>query len=386
MPLSRFRVLDLTRARSGPTAVRQFADWGAHVVMVEPRGEASDVLGARDGSDFQNLNRNKRAIELDLKQAEGVEVLRKLSAQADVLVENFRPGVTRRLGIDFDSLHAINPRLVYASISGFGQTGPYAQRPGLDQIAQGMGGLMSVTGEPGRGPMRAGAAIADVSAGLYCALGVMTALLEREVTGVGRWVQTSLLQAQISVMDFQAARWLVDGQVPGQEGNQHPTSIPMGLFRTQDGYVNIGAGGAMLMARLAEAIGAGEITSDPRFATAAGRVEHRGALIEAIERATRLQPSAVWIERLNAAGVPCGPVYAMDEVFADPQVKGLNMVTTVEHPRLGALDLVAPPMAIGGAQSRTNAAPDKGRDTDEVLSELGYRANEIEGLRERSVI
>src|SRR5262245_7515032 len=284
--LERFRVLDLTRVRAGPTAVRQLADWGANVIKVElpEHLDAAEGLGgARHGPDFQNLHRNKRSITLDLKSPAGAATFRRLAAKADVVVENFRPDVKARLGIDYAALSQINPRLVYASISGFGQDGPYRDRPGFDQIAQGMGGLMSITGEPGRGPMRVGIPIADLSAGLLCALGVLVALLEREQSGNGQEVTTSLLQAQVFMLDFQASRWLNAREVPGQAGNNHPTSIPTGVFKTRDGHINIATAGGPTWERLCRAIGAEALMQSTDYATAAARRKNRDALNAKLE-------------------------------------------------------------------------------------------------------
>jgi formyl-CoA transferase len=386
LPLSRFKVLDLTRVRAGPTAVRQFADWGAQVLMVEPKAQDQTVgVGPRHGSDFQNLNRNKRSIALDLKAPEGREILLKLVADADVLFENFRPDVKFRLGIDYETLRAVNPRLVYVSVSGFGQDGPYARRPGLDQIAQGMGGLMSVTGLPGQGPVRAGIAIADSAAGLYAALGAMTALLEREVTGEGRWVRTSLLQAQIGVMDFQAARWLVEGQVAQQQGNNHPTAVPMGLFPTADGVINLAPSGQAMFETFCRVGNAEHLIDDERFSFA-NRQRHRAEMNAEVEAVLRTRTTAEWIAALNAAGVPCGPVYGVDEVFADPQVEHLRMARPVTHPRLGEINLVGQPVELAGVDGgpRT-AAPDVGQHTAEVLAALGYDAAAIADLAARGV-
>jgi formyl-CoA transferase len=386
LPLSKFRVLDLTRVRAGPTAVRQFADWGAQVTMVESRDTVNDILGTRSGSDFQNLNRNKRSIALDLKSAEGRDILFKLANQADVLFENFRPDVKFRLGIDFESLHKINSRLVYVSISGYGQDGPYREWPGLDQIAQGMGGLMSVTGMPGEGPMRTGIAIADSTAGLYAALGAMTALLERETTGKGRWVRTSLLQAQIAMMDFQAARWLMDKEVPERVGNDHPTVVPMGLFRSADGLINVAAAGKIIFQRFCEITGLQHLLADERFKGAA-RKANRAALNEEVAKVIIQKPSAYWIDTLNAAGVPCGPVYRMNEVFDDPQVRHLQMAQPVVHPRLGAQSLVGQPIEIADVDaSIRSASPDPGQHTQEILNELGYSMEDIATLQQKSIV
>jgi crotonobetainyl-CoA:carnitine CoA-transferase CaiB-like acyl-CoA transferase len=385
-PLSRFKVLDLTRARAGPTAVRQFADWGADVLMIEG-GEGSELTGYRDGSDFQNLHRGKKSLTLDLKREEGRAIFYRLVESADVLFENYRPAVKDRLGIDYETLRAINPRLVYVSISGFGQEGPYRDRPAVDQIAQGMAGLMSVTGLPGQGPVRAGIAVADSSSGIYAAQGAMMALLEREVTGQGRWVSTSLLQALIALSDFQAARWLTDGVSPGQAGNDHPTVVPMGLYPAADGMVNVAAGGAAMFGRFCKAASAERLLDDPRFSSGAGRTEHRAALGDEIAAITRTRPVAHWVETMNAAGVPCGPVYSMDQVFADPQVQGLGMAQPVDHPRLGRLTLVGQPIDVAGLDPAPRAAaPELGAHTDEVLAHLGFDDAAIADLRARGVV
>jgi crotonobetainyl-CoA:carnitine CoA-transferase CaiB-like acyl-CoA transferase len=387
LPLSGFRVLDLTRVRSGPTAVRQLADWGADVIKVEaPTGE-SELSGGRHGSDFQNLQRNKRSIALDLKTEEGRQVLLKAVETADVLAENFRPDVKHRLRIDYDTIAAINPRLVYASISGFGEDGPYRDRPGLDQIVQGMGGLMSVTGHPGQGPVRAGIAVADSAAGIYCAFGIVTALLDREKTGKGRWVQISLLAAQIALMDFQAARFLVDGDVPGQAGNDHPVATPMGLFETADGLLNIAAHSAQMFAKFCAVAGADRLLQDERFATPRARYANRPQLNAEVQAILKTRPTAFWIDRLNEAGVPAGPVYALDKVFDDPQVRHLRMARSVEHPKLGEISLVGQPLVFSDCEGAPRtAAPELGQHTNEILRELGYTAGEIARLREKNII
>lgn len=388
--LSRYFVVDLTRVRSGPTAVRQLADWGATVVRVEAPAsvEPDDGLdGPRLSSDFQNLHRGKRSLALDLKRPEGIAILHKLVARADVLVENFRPDVKHRLGIDYESLRKLNPRLVYASISGFGQDGPNALRPGFDQIAQGYGGLMSVTGEPGRGPMRVGIPIADLTSGLYCAFGILAALLEREVSGEGQWVTTSLLEAQIAMMDFQAARWLMKGEIPGQVGNDHPTYTPMGVFPTADGHMNIAVLGTPMWTKFCALLGIPEIATHPDFAAPETRLANRARTNAVISEATARRPTAEWIEAMNAAGIPCGPIYTMDEVFADPQVRHNTMAQAVPHPVLGDIRLVSQPVHLSRTPSTlTTASPDRGQHSHDVLAELGYTADEIAALSQDGVI
>jgi len=387
--LSRFKVIDLTRARAGPTAARHFADWGADVIKVEmPSGAEADPMGgARHGPDFFNLHRNKRSITLNLKTPEGVAVLKKLAAEADVLIENYRPGVKRRLGIDYETLRAINPRLVYVSLSGFGQDGPYADRPGFDQVAQGMGGLMSITGLPGQGPVRVGVPIADLSSGNYAAMGALIALLERDVSGEGQWVQTSLLQAQISMLDFQAARWLVARDVPGQAGNNHPTSIPTGVFPTSDGHINIAASGQHIFARFCKAVGAEGLLEDPDFATGETRSHNRVRLNAEMATFTKRYGSAELVERLNAAGVPSGPIYTVDQMFADPQVQHVGMAVPMPHPSRKDTAVVNQAVALSRTPSTINRpTPELGEHTQEVLTGLGYDAVTIEELRNRGVI
>jgi formyl-CoA transferase len=392
LPLDDLRVLDLTVARAGPTCVRQLADWGADVVRVEApprRGPGHEQVGGeRDSPDFQNLHRNKRSLTLDLKSADGRAVFHRLATSADVVVENMRPPVKYRLGVDYETLAQLNPRLVYGSISGFGQDGPYAERGGVDQIAQGLGGLMSVTGLPGQGPVRVGVPIADLAAGVYLALGILAALHERERSGVGRWVQTSLLEAMVAMLDFQAARWTVAGEVPGQEGNHHPTGIPMGCFATADGHVNIAGPSGRLWRNFCQAIGAPELLEDPRYASGALRSANRAELNATIEGLLRRRTTAEWVAVLTEAGVPAGPVNTIDEVFADPQVEHLGLARPVQHPRLGELSIVRNALTMTGIEPPTvrEHAPDPGEHTDEVLKELGLSAEEVADLRERGVV
>ena len=390
LPLARFTVLDLTLHRAGPTCARQLADWGAQVLKIEaPGGAKGDVIGGdRLGFDYQNLHRNKRAMTLNLKSDEGREIFLKLAQQADVVIENYRSDVKHRLGIDYEAVSRVNPRIIYGSISGFGQSGPDATRPGVDQIAQGIGGLMSITGAPGQGPMRVGIPIADLTAGIFLSQAILLALLQRETTGVGQWVYTSLLESEIFMLDFQAARWLIAHEVPQQAGNDHPTAIPTGVFPTADGYINIAASGEALWRRFCEAIDAPDLLSHPEHATGELRSRNRVALNERIAAITLKKQSAHWVNLLSDAGVPCGAINTIDQTFAEPQVHHLGIARRVRHPKLGDIDVVGQPFHLSGVAQplEYRPTPDLGQHTDEVLTSLGYDAAAIAGLRARGVV
>lgn len=388
--LSHIKVLDLTRVRSGPTAVRQLADWGADVIKIEAPGAqgAENALGAsRHSPDFQNLHRNKRSMTINLKHPDGKALFMRLVKDADVVVENFRPGVKQRLGIDYDQLSSVNPRVILASISGFGQTGPYRDRPGFDQIAQGMGGLQSITGEPGRGPMRVGIPVADLTAGLFCAQGILLALIEREKSGQGQWLYSSLLEAQIFMLDFQAARWLMGQEVPPQAGNDHPTSIPTGLFRTRDGALNLAASGDLMWRRLCEAFDRADWLDDPRYITDRDRSTNRADLNAEIQKIFAERSTAEWVELLTDVGVPCGPVYNIDDTFADPQVEHLGIAREIKTEAFGTTHCVGQPVTLARTPSSIVArSPERGEHTNEILNELNLSADEIEAMRKQSVI
>jgi formyl-CoA transferase len=384
--LAKLRILDLTRVRAGPTCVRQFADFGADVIKIENTAP-EDMGGPREGPDFQNLHRNKRSITLDLKSPKGKDIFLRLVKTADVVVENYRPDVKDRLGIDYESLKKVNPRIILASISGFGQDGPYRARPGFDQIAQGLSGIMSVTGKPDEGPMRVGCAVADVGAGLLASIGILTALYEREASGEGQWVQSNLLQAAIQLLDFQAARYTMAGEVPQQVGNDHPTSMPTSAYATADGHINVAAAGTKMWRIVCDTIGRPELFEHPDFRAAEDRAKNRKALNDTLNQAFAKKTSAEWVEILNKAGVPCGPIYRMDQVFADPQVKHLQAATEVPRRNGGKLRLINQPVKLSRTPAKLVAAsPERGEHTEEVLLELGFAPDDVRKLRNEGIV
>jgi len=388
LPLTGLTVLDLTRARAGPTCVRHLADWGANIIRVEaPEEPTEDFTGRRDGFDFQNLHRNKRMIRLDLKKPEGHAAFMKLVEKADIIVENMRSAVKHRLKVSYDDVRKINPGIVYGSISGFGQTGPYGKRAGVDQIVQGMGGLMSITGLPGQGPVRVGVAIADLTAGNLLALSIMMAIFDRTRTGVGRWVHTSLLESIIFMLDFQAARYLSKGEVAKQAGNDHPTGVPTGVFPSSDGHFNIAAASTRVWERLADALGHPEWKTKAEWNTTAKRGADRKNLNGTIAEITKQKPGAHWVELLEEAGVPCGPIYSIDQVFADPQVKHLGLSTPMKNGKKGTVNVVGSPINMEGLPKDIRIPTgEAGQHTDEVLKSVGYTDAQLKEMRTSGVI
>lgn len=387
-PLTGLKVIDLTLARAGPTTVRHLADWGADVIRIEPprppagTAENEDVVGRERGSDYQNLHRNKRSLRLNLKDPEGKAIFMQLVEGADVVVENMRPAVKHRLGVAYEHLSQVNHRLVYGSISGFGQTGPYHERPGLDQVAQGMSGLMSVTGTPDGGPMRTGIAVGDLTAGNLLALNIMMALFQRQHTGRGSWVHTSLLEGLMFMLDFQATRWLVDKDLPERVGNEHPTAVPTDVFATLDGHIAICAASSRMWSRLCVSLGRPEWVDKPEWSTRDGRRVHRVELLSAISQLIAAGSTEHWIDKLNAAGVTCGPIYTVQQAFEDAQIDHLGMQAPVEHPVLGRMNMLASPLNFSGVpRDIFRPTPDAGADTDAILQALGYQDQQIHGLR-----
>ncbi|MAV25572.1 MAG: formyl-CoA transferase [Gammaproteobacteria bacterium] len=390
LPLSSYTVLDLTIARAGPTAVRLLADWGANVIRVEPPPSTSQSLtGPSTDPDYQNLHRNKRGLAINLKSSEGAALFKSLVAKADIVVENFRADVKRRLGIGYEQLRAINKRVILASISGFGQTGPYSDRPGVDQIVQGTSGLMSITGQPGYGPVRAGIAISDTSAGMFLGQGILLALLDRERTGEGQWVHTSLLEAMLCKIDFQGARYTMSGEVPEQQGNFHPTQVPMGTFEASDGLVNIAASSPKMWHSFCEALDAQSLFEHPDYQDYRGKIEHREQLNEDVNAVTRTFTVQELVERLNPVGCPCGPIYDVGEAYDDPQAQYLKMTKPAPHTSLGDVNLIRSPINLSRlphAPRFHRAGPATGEHTEEILAEFGYSPEEIEALKTAGAI
>jgi crotonobetainyl-CoA:carnitine CoA-transferase CaiB-like acyl-CoA transferase len=390
--LDGIRVIDQTQVMAGPFASMLLADMGAEVLKVEPLdGEHARHVGpeAAPGvaASFLAVNRGKKGLTLDLKQPEGVAVLKRLVATADVLVENYRPGVAQRLGVDYDALAAVNPRLVYCSVSGFGQTGPYASRGGYDLIAQGMAGIMSATGSDGGPPVKVGVPVADLGAGLFALLGILCALRARRITGRGQRVDTSLFEAALALSAWEATEYWYTGEIPKRLGTAHRLNAPYQAFRASDGYFTVGAANPKLWPIFAGLIGRPELTQDPRFKGVGDRVKNRAALEREIEAATSKETRAHWLVKCEAAGIPAGPIYSIPEAQADPHAQARGMVQELEHPQAGRVKALGNPVKLSRSPATLrSAAPLLGADTDAVLAGIGYTTAEIDSLRARKVL
>jgi crotonobetainyl-CoA:carnitine CoA-transferase CaiB-like acyl-CoA transferase len=388
LPLANYTVLDLTIARAGPTAVRLLADWGADIIRIESPAEI-DIAGKRLGPDSQNLHRNKRSLCLDLKSQAARQVFMDLVKTADVVVENFRVDVKQRLGIDYAAIKKVNPAIVYASISGYGQTCPYASRPAVDQVIQGASGLMSITGEPDGDPMRVGIAVSDTAAGMFLGQGILLALLSREHTGEGQWVHTSLLESMLCKLDFQAARYTMNGETPGREGNNHPTLSPMGTFKTADGLVNLAASTDKMFASFCKAMAADTLAENNKFATVEGRYANRKELERLVNELTSHYKTEQLVVMLNGVGIPCGPVNSIAQAFEDEHVKSLKMTRTAAHKELGDIDLIRSPINLSNHvqdERFERPGPGLGEHSIEILRQLNYSEAQIDELQRAGVI
>ena len=378
-------VLDMTHMRAGPVCVRQLADWGANVIKVDRPGDPPDFAGRQEG-DFQNKHRNKRSIAINMKSEEGRAAFHRMVKKADVVVENFRPDIKDRLGFDYETLRKINPRIVLSSISAFGQDGPYKDRVGVDQIIQGMSGLMSVNGIPGSGPLRVGIPIVDICTGLYAAIGITTALLERERSGEGQWVQTSLIECMMFFLDIQAARYVADGIVGKQVGNEHPTGVPTNAYKTKDGYINLAPPPAM-WGRVCKAIGREDLIKHPDYATREVRRKRREEINGIFQAFTLQHDSATLLELFQKADVPCGPIYDIAEAYDDPQAKHLGLTQSVVGESGKEIRLPRQPFTLSRTPSKlASRTPKFAEHTDEILAEFGFGESEIASLRASAAI
>ncbi|HYZ57014.1 MAG TPA: CoA transferase [Streptosporangiaceae bacterium] len=392
--LERLTVIDLTQVMAGPFCCQLLGDLGARIVKVEPVGSGDNTrhsMGHRmpggESSAFLAVNRNKQSIAIDLKQEAGRDAFYKLVRSADVVVENFRPGVTSRLGVDYAILSRLNSRLIYASISGFGQTGPYADRPGYDLIAQAMSGIMSVTGEAGGKPAKAGVPVTDMSAGLFCAVGILAACIAREQTGRGQYIDTSLYEAGLALSVWETAELWATGRVPQPLGSAHRMTAPYQALRTRDGHIMVGANNPRLWQRLCRALDREDLLSDPRFTTNADRMERRDVLAGELESVLKSRDTEDWVAALLAAGVPCGPLRDYEQVCRDPHTLAREMVVTMQHPVEGEIRGLGIPVKLSDTPGNVRRpAPLLGEHTDELLAGLGYSASEISALREQGAV
>jgi len=387
------KVLDLSRVLAGPFCSMNLSDLGAEVIKVEIPGRGDDTRSYPPfingvSSYYLSLNRGKKSITVNMKTEEGVKIVQKLASKCDVLLENFRPGVTKRLRIDYDTVKKINPKIIYCSISSFGQTGPYAQWPGYDLIIQGMSGLMGITGEEDGPPMRIGVAVMDINAGLHALISILAALRVRDQTGVGQYIDVSMLDAGVTWLTYMAGNYFATGKVPKRMGTAHPSIAPYQAFKTGDNkYILIAAGNDRLFKTLCETIGLPHLPEDPDYMTNDNRVKNRDSLIPLLQDALMKQPRDVWLSSLRVKGFPCAPIYTLDEVFSDPHVLQRNMLIQMEHPKAGTIKQIGTPFKLSESKvDLTRHPPELGEHTEDILTSLGYTASEIENLRAKGVI
>jgi len=399
-PLSHIRVLDLTRVLAGPWATQMLADLGAEVIKIEKPGEGDDTRGwgppfvkRANGSDgdaayFHSANRGKKSVAIDMAKPEGAALIKALAAKADVLVENFKVGGLKKYGLDYETLSALNPRLIYCSITGFGQDGPYANRAGYDFMIQGMAGVMSITGEPDGEPMKMGVAFADIFSGLHAMIGIEAALIAREKSGLGQHIDIALLDTQVSVLANQAMNYLVSGRAPKRLGNAHPNIVPYQTFETSDGHIIMAVGNDRQFAEYARIIGAPELAGDARFTTNRGRVENRDVLIPLLKPLMKAKTTAAWVAAFEADAVPCGPINTLDQVFENPQVKARGLLQELEAIDGSKVPAVRGPIVFSGStEAESHPSPQLGQDTEAVLKDvLSLPEAEVRGLKEKEVV
>jgi crotonobetainyl-CoA:carnitine CoA-transferase CaiB-like acyl-CoA transferase len=391
--LDGIRIIDFSKALAGPYCTMLLADMGAEVIKVEMPGSGDDSRGwgppfiEGEAAYFLSVNRNKKSITLNLKDPKAKEIALKIIEKADIVLESNRPGVMTKLGLDYETVKKINPGIIYCSISGFGQTGPYSKRPGFDQVIQGYGGIMGLTGEKGGGPLKVGIAVTDIATGMFAATGILTALYHRERTGQGQHVDASMLDGQVSWLTYQAGRYLASGNVPQRIGSAHPLIVPYQDFEASDGFINIAAGNDNLWKKFCAATDLSDIADDPKFATNPKRVENRDEVVAIVSKKIKTKTMQEWLDILNDAGVPCGPIYTVDQIFKDPQVLAREMLVEVDHPKCGKIQVTGSPIKLSETPAEiTTHPPMLGEHNSSILQEFGFSEEDITKLKEDKVI